>query len=243
MGNLHRGVRGLELRWTDRVERVCSTELVAKNRRFSTLEDRFKQRHGLDAGRYLDQVKARRFSAHQLLFSLGERPQVTPMVRGNTVVPMAQVHRASTVALAQGMGDWMLNQLHADGRMTYKYWPSRGEETPSNNMIRQFMASVALVRLAAYRGDAAIEARALQNLRYNFSRFYFEDGDVGHIAYAGKSKLGAAALAALAIVEAPFRSEFAAIERGLRALCRQLQRPDGSFQTFYRSKRDDNQNF
>ena len=44
-------------------------------------------------------------------------------------------------------GCW--RQVQADGRMVYKYFPSRGEESTGNNLIRQFMATLCLIRFAA----------------------------------------------------------------------------------------------
>jgi hypothetical protein len=157
---------------------------------------------------------------------------------------MSAVNRAGIEALADGMGAWMTRHVHDDGRMTYLYWPSRGEEPLHlNNMIRQFMASLALVRLGRYRSDAAIDALALRNLRYNFARFYREHDGLGLFTFEGKSKLGAAALAALAIDEAPFRAELAPYEGPLIALTKHKQQPDGSIKTFYGTNRNDNQNF
>ena len=40
----------------------------------------------------------------------------------------------------------LLTHLHADGRMTYKWWPSRGAESQGNNMIRQWMATAASLK-------------------------------------------------------------------------------------------------
>ena len=60
---------------------------------------------------------------------------------------MNDVTQESTAALARTMADWLIRNVHDDGRMMYKYWPSSGEESSANNMIRQFMATVCMGRL------------------------------------------------------------------------------------------------
>ena len=62
--------------------------------------------------------------------------------------------------------------------------------------------------------------------------------------YDGSSKLGAAALALLAIVESPARAEYAKQEAGLKRTLEHLWMPNGSFRTFLiPADRNDNQNF
>jgi hypothetical protein len=129
--------------------------------------------------------------------------------------------------------------------MTYKYWPSRGEESTANNTIRQWMATIALGRTATVRADNDIHDLARQNIEYNLATFYETEGDLGLIVEAdGDVKLGAVALAALALVEHPDRADFAAEESSLRRTVDALWQPDGSFRTFHRpASRNDNQNF
>ena len=138
----------------------------------------------------------------------------------------------------------MQRNVQPDGRMVYQYWPSRGEESTANNMVRQFMASIALGRIARDRGDPESRALAERNLRYNLEHFYHEEDDLGIIEYDGTVKLGAIALAGLAIAESTARSEFAAEEASLLRTVDALRREDGTFQTFYRPEdRKDGVNF
>jgi hypothetical protein len=243
IGNVHRGVWGLALDDGTTRERHCPTELLATNRSFERVESLYREARGWDEARYHDAITPYRFRAQQLLLRLDRQPGLIEMQRGNTLVRFEDVNSASTHALADGLGAWMLRQLQPDGRMIYLWWPSRGEESTENNMIRQFMASVCLVRMATARGDASIEAAALSNLRYNFRKFFVRQGEHGLIYYDGTAKLGAMALAALAIVEAPFRAQLAEYEQPLLRTVEAMQRPDGSFRTFFGSERDDNQNF
>jgi hypothetical protein len=165
------------------------------------------------------------------------------MERGNQLIKLSQVDHESVQGLTRGMTEWMWRQVQSDGRMVYLYWPSRGRESSGNNMIRQYMATLCLQRLARWHDTPEAMDLALQNLKYNFAHFYREENGVGLIEHDGKAKLGAAALAALAIVESPFREQFAAQEAALLRMTLEQQRPDGSFRTFYGSDRDDNQNF
>jgi hypothetical protein len=238
--NLHRGVRGLLLRHGKTEERSCPTSIIARNKSSDNLEQDFRREHSLSSDIDID---AEQFEAHQLLVLLGDKPRVVRMTRGNEVVPPEAVNQKSTRVLAENMAAFLKNNVHEDGRMTYMYFPSRGDESTDNNMIRQYMASVALVRWGVREKDAATLALAEKNLQYNFAHFYQQDGDIGHIVWGGKSKLGSGALAALAIVEAPFRANFASYEKGLRAYVEHMQQPDGSFRTFYKSDQNDNQNF
>ena len=73
---------------------------------------------------------------------------------------------------------------------------------------------------------------------------YAEEGEVGLILEKDKVKLGAVALAALALTESPFAGEFATIRDRLATTIDLLWRQDGSFRTFYRpAERNDCQNF
>jgi hypothetical protein len=155
------------------------------------------------------------------------------------------VSAVTTAELASELGAWLTRNIGPDGRMTYLYWPSRGEESTANNTIRQWMATLALERVAVERGDAGIHELVAKNIEYNLAQFYEEEGDLGLIVEAdGDVKLGAAALAALAIIEHPDRDRFSDVEAALRRTVDELWRPDGSFQTFHVPMgRNDNQNF
>ncbi|MGD8859649.1 MAG: hypothetical protein PVI30_06545 [Myxococcales bacterium] len=238
-----RGVKGVRYTHGEILRRLCPTRMIASNLSFERADRDFRRDHDLTMREHLERSRAEIFDAHQLLLTLGDEPRVIPMFRGNQVVPMDAVSREGTIALAEGMGRWLTHSLQPDGRMVYMYYPSSGRESSSNNMIRQFMASVALVRLSNYRDDPELAKAALRNYRYNLRKFYRDQGEVGVITFRNKAKLGSAALAALGIVEAPFRDELAEYERRLVAMTDSMLQPDGSFHTFYGSSRNDNHNF
>jgi len=167
------------------------------------------------------------------------------MERGSTHVPLEEVTESQVRRLADLLGSWLTRAVHPDGRMTYKYWPSRQEESTANNMIRQWMATVALVRYAQVQGNAPAMVELVdRNIRYNLSQFYRVEGDFGLIDYEGSVKLGAVALAALALVEHPDPPAFAREEAALLRTVAHLWNADGAFRTFYFPRdRNDNQNF
>ncbi len=243
-GNLNRGVDGIELRYGDKMLRYGPSQTIATNRSFPKLLERFAEKHGLSEDDLAGGLSVERFKAEQFLVALAGAPSATRMRRGNRMVGLAEVTREGVEGLARRMANWMIRNVDADGRMTYKYWPSRGQEASSNNMIRQWMASVCLVRLGDFYDDAEITALAERNMRYNLARFYREQDGLGLIEFRDKVKLGAVALAALAIAEHPNRQAFAAEEAALRRTIDHLWQDDGGFRTFFKpTKRNDNQNF
>lgn len=242
MGDANRGIRGLVLTHGTTTKSYCPTQMIADNVSFKTALADFARDEKLKPDEAADEVKAESYEAYQWLIRLDEKKLVR-MLRGNELVRIEDVTPQSIQHLADGMTSWMKNQVQPDGRMVYMYFPSRGDESNGNNMIRQFMATLCLQRIARREQTDAARELALRNLRYNFSKFYLTDGDKGLIDERGKRKLGGIALAALAIIESPYRAEFAEQEAALRRTVESMQQPDGSFRTFYGTDRNDNQNF
>lgn len=244
LGDADRGTRGLELTHTKtKASRsTCPTQAIADNLSFKTMLQDFGKEQKLSPEAVVDEVEAEKYDAYQWLVRLDQK-KLLRMFRGNEVVKADSVNAQTVKQLADGMTTWMKNQVQPDGRMVYMYFPSRGDESRDNNMIRQFMATLCLQRIARRENTDEARELALRNLRYNFSKFYLVDGDNGLIDEYGKRKLGGIALAALAIVESPYRAEFAAQEAALRRTVESMQLPDGSFRTFYGTDRNDNQNF
>ncbi|MEO0409598.1 MAG: hypothetical protein AAF289_19835, partial [Cyanobacteria bacterium P01_A01_bin.135] len=254
--NIHRGLRGIELQYRDRFERYSPTRMIAANLSFQRVLEQFLTRHRLSQAAFIaggGTIQA--FEARQVLVTLTPEVRALTLHRGNRVVPLEKLSGATLDDLTLQMGQWLLRQARADGRMVYKYFPSRGQESSANNLIRQFMATLALIRYARSTQQPAHWAIAQQNLQYNLTQFYRSDGALGWVEYDGKAKLGAIALAALAILE---YSEGAAqpttgleiapayqnIFSGFCTTVEVLWQPDGAFRTFYKpSDRNDNQNF
>jgi hypothetical protein len=242
LGNVQRGVKGISIEYGEDKQRVCPTEMVSSNRSFQDVERRFRDKHKISKKDYEEKAKIRTFDAYQFLVRIKPNPALISMFRGNELIPQSAVNQRTTQELKDNLAHWLTTQVQPDGRMIYRYFPSTGKEAKDNNMIRQFMATVALVRLGNELHDAHITELARKNLRYNLDHFYELDGEHGLIKY-GDVRLGAVALAALAIVEAPFRKEFESYELALRKTTEFMLHADGSFQTFYGSQSTANQNF
>ncbi len=243
--DIHRGVRGLELTYNNDKTVWSPTQMLATNVSFDNALKRFSRDNGLtDSALNSADVKKRIFEAYQFIIDLSKEPVIIPIFRGNNIVTIDQVTQQNVRSLAQSLQNWLVSNVHPNGRVTYKYWPSRGTEASSNNMIRQFMASICLGRLAALQNDSALIEVNRKNLNYNFDNFYHREANLGLIEYQGEVKLGAVALAALAVIESPLRGRYASYEQSLLTLVDHLWNPDGSFTTFYSPKgRNDNQNF
>lgn len=248
LSNIYRGLLGVQLSSGGRVHQIAPTEMIAQNLSFERAIERLAQRAQISPSSVGGpSARLSVFEADALLVSLGkDRPRTTRLYRGNTLVPITEVTRTSVEQLADALTGWLMTNLQADGRLPYLYWPSRGEESTSNNTLRQWLASIALNRAVQSRGDPALQERVRQNLRYNLDHTYTrDDAGRGLVADAdGAVKLGALAIACLALVENPGRSEFAREADSLRRTIDAMWQPNGEFRTFWRPlHRIDNVNF
>ncbi|OHC74763.1 MAG: hypothetical protein A3G18_09950 [Rhodospirillales bacterium RIFCSPLOWO2_12_FULL_58_28] len=244
--NTHRGIRGIELCIGEQTERHGPTALIAGNRNFRGVIKDFADNVKIpEAGPDSIYGHIKSFAAFQFLIRLRPKVEVIPMFRGGRIVEPEEITADAMADMIKTMSRWMFRNVADDGRMTYKYWPSRGEEATSNNTIRQFMATLCLIRLAGRSGSAKDLKAAERNLDYNLEKFFRVDGDAGVIEYEGKAKLGAAALAALAILELPDETSrrgetLDLLSKGVACLWCE----GGSFRTFHKpAEQNDNQNF
>ena len=138
----------------------------------------------------------------------------------------------------------MVNNLTAEGALPYRYWPSRGREAPGDNAIRRFLENRALAQLGELRGSADMREAARRNLRYNLDRYFQDIGDGrGAIVEEAGAKLGAAALAALSILESPARQEFLPVLTKLAAGVASMVDRERGFRTFFFPPERDGQNW
>ncbi len=244
LADLNHGVLGLEIRHESTLRRIAPTESIARNQRLSRTFQIFMTERW-PAGVLPDNLAVRVFDADQIHVALGKQVLSTRLYRGTTLVDVRSIDRARVRAWQLHLAGWLFTNLHDDGRMTYKLWPSKGGESSANNLIRQWMATHALTRIALADGDRASMSRVERNVRYNLEHFYELDANgAGLIIDDGDIKLGAVALAALAIVEHPARAQFVAQETALRTTVDRLWQDSGAFRTFLRpAERNDNQNF
>ncbi len=237
--NDFRGLYGIELRAPGTRARIGPLEMLTRNLGPRAALQALSHEIGLP----LSRVQAWAFPADQFLMDWpGQR--IHHLFRGQKIVPPATITRARTAEMAGLMEDWLLAQVAPSGAATYKYWPSSGKYSNANNMIRQFMASAALARIALRRGDAASAATVQRNFAFNFAAFYSQENGLGLIHEGDKIKLGAAAVALIACLDlpdpAPFQPQITALARFILS----MQNQGGSFRTFLTpADRTDCQNF
>ena len=141
-------------------------------------------------------------------------------------------------------GQYLLNNQKPDGSLQYLYFPQAQQFSSANNMIRQWMSTIALAEMRDYTRDEKYGRAFEKNMEFNFRNSYPEDGALGHIPYGNESKLGAAAFALTSAIKDD-GNKYSGQQRKLTNLILYLHNPsDGSFRTFYFPKeRNDNQNF
>lgn len=246
MGRSRVGRKGLAiLQGTRLLGAAGASEMIAANRTYERALAQILDLQDLPADSVeKGHVEPALFDSLQVLVRLGDAPSADLLWRGNRIVNASAVDAEGTRELAEKMILWMHNQVDGDGRIVYKYYPSSGRESPNDNSIRQAMASVCLNRVALQSGRPADREIADRNLAHLLRKYYRRDGAFGYLAEGAKAKLGAAALAALAILENPdaarYREQFERLCHTVDALWQET----GEFRTFLKpDDRNDNQNF
>jgi len=120
---------------------------------------------------------------------------------------------------------WLKNQVHANGRMLYKYNVDQRQESRTNNVLRQLMASWALTKI-----DTKLSKL---NLDYNLKKFYYEKKDLGIIENGTTVKLGALAMAGLALQNYDgdnFNTQLQYLVNTIKT----LWQDNGEFKTYYK---------
>ena len=242
--NRMRGILGMEVSLGTNAVRYAPTQMIATNRSF----DRVLERHLNSRQATVAELRAsgslRALSCRQFLVP-GDGGDPVELARGSEPVectPSLSGKRAAI--LATRIGDWMLANLSSHGELPYKYWPSRGMLSPADNAIRRLLAALALARLGRLRGDARIREASARNLRHTLKRYLRNIGEGrGAIVEDRGAKLGAAALAALAILESPSRSEFLPEYAMLAAGVASMVDRERGFRTFFFPVERDGQNW
>jgi hypothetical protein len=255
----HFGVRGIQVTNGTDVKRLAPTWFISQNRKLPKQLTQIRNDWKLNETEFAA-ANFQTFEADQVLVRLDRTPaEAAVMFRGNEVVDISEVNKQSTDALATGMANWLINNVHEDGRLTYHYFPSPAEEDKANNMIRQYMATNAMVRWAHDRKDQAVFDLAEKNIEYNLAQFFHYERDgkrvsfsevepvptdvLGVIEYEGKVKLGSIGLAAMAMWLHPKRELWMDEILALDRMCTHLWHEDGSFTSFYRGSDKEFHNF
>ena len=128
LSNIYRGIRGVEFIHNKQATRYGPTKVLATNRTLKNLIDVFAKKKNIRKNQvYGATVRTRIFEADQVLLQLGDSERAIRMIRGNQLVPIESVRFETVKSLSDAHIQWFKNNLSEDGRMTYKYWPSRGD--------------------------------------------------------------------------------------------------------------------
>jgi len=243
--NIDRGILGLRLSFENQTFAISPTEMIAKNLSFQSVFSRILEQVQTSEDQFSERGIIEIFNCEQVIVLLEPSLRAESMVRGNQLVAIENIDLSTVENFANQASSWMAAQIHDDGRLTYKYWPSRGEESDANNMIRQWMATLAIDRIIAGSGEQELVALARSNINYNLEHFYLVENGLGLIEFNENVKLGAVALAGLAILDHPNAVNYTVELDALKQTVDLLWQEDGSFQTFYRpeSRIGENQNF
>lgn len=244
--NSLRGKQAMFIEYAGKTKCWASLEMIACNISFN----KAIKKHINDVNtveKNIKQIPVTLFKTKQFFCdnsSIVEGVLPVQMFRGNTIIELNKITKSSVLKATQRMSRWLMVQISDNGHANYKYWPSRGESSLANNAIRQWMATVCLNRVATFFDVPLFAEIAKRNLAYNLSTTYLENNDLGYIWMDGSAKLGAAALAALAMFESPNRKSYSDEEGGVFKLIRELTNSNGSFDTFLIPReRTENQNF
>jgi hypothetical protein len=243
--NTNRGILGIRMVNGHHVKDVHASEMVATNFDFIDVVEAFISTLGLEPRRALEQLEFSSIQSRMFSFRPSDRT-LTQLYRGALPQKKNPLTKSEIAGMASSLAGWFIQNMSPEGELPYKIYPSNpAQQDRQNNTIRQLMATVCIRRYAELVDCDELRDCARRNLAFNLRSFYREVGNIGTIAFNGSAKLGASAMAALAIYEqeglkGPHAHEFDMLLRGIDILwC-----DDGSFRTFhFPAGRNDNQNF
>lgn len=231
-----RGLWGFEFVAGDSgIKRLSPNDIITRNTRHAKAVGRLCDRHGADIG----QVSA--CTTRQYL--LAHAPHWIGLQRQKAPADERRADATGVATLREGLASWLYRQADRDGRLPYKYWPGNGRYSDADNSIRRLLGVWAMRQHAAHHGTAAQRAIAKRCLHRVITDRYIAHGRYGLISDPHGVKLGALAVAGLALLAAPDHTDATLLDRLLNST-RKLRRNEGAFRTFWWPRaRDDNQNF
>jgi hypothetical protein len=233
--NVWRGLRGVECEFSGQIHYLWPTLMLEQNFEWKDAFEDLRKRVGVSQETFESKrVTTRQFSAAQVLVFPREK-RATALFRGLRVIPVSEVTQEGVERLQDFLGNYLYNNVQEDGRLIYMYEPGQDSEPGGpDNMIRQWMATIAMGRTAHHRSkDKKFYDITERNIRFNLRNYYRATGSLGLIEYYNTVKLGAVALAAIALVEHP-STHFSRPQRKLYNLIEHLWQPTGRFKTFYK---------
>lgn len=141
-------------------------------------------------------------------------------------------------------GLYILNNQNDDGSLEYLYYPSEHRFSSLNNMIRQFMTTIALAEMHKFTNNNNYKEAFSKNIKFNLDNYYTEDNGFGIIFFDNEAKLGAAAFAIISILKNDNEHYNNPLNNLIKTVEFLHNETDGSFRTFYiPEERNDNQYF
>ncbi len=235
MAQRHRGIRGYEVTYRDSQIFISPLDSLRNNSDMRSALSLYAVANNIDINELLTDASYKILDGEQIVVRLTNPPRAVLMERGNTYIPVEAVDRRQirdSVELAVG---WLVAHLSPNGKLAYGYRPSTRDVLPGDNLIRQWMATIALGRAGSLQYDFGFWTRAHQNLEYNLNTYFHQD-EANGVVYRepDEVKLGAVALAALALHEQGGDSKTIGAENALNNTVTNLWQQNGAFQTFLR---------
>lgn len=162
--------------------------------------------------------------------------------RNGEPIPVSSVTRERVARTVAAMGEWVIANQDSTGALPYVYRVDEEEFSDGDNVIRQMITAQGLYAAGRVFEDARMTSAAERVSARAFEESYVYDTArrVGYMREDnGEVKLGAAALAVLALREKDARAPVSEKERALGDFIISMQREDGSFQTFLQDERTD----
>jgi hypothetical protein len=187
-----------------------------------------------------DRALAERAEVHRVRFSswIEDEGEPAPLYRGNRELPATSPD--ALLAAARAGGEFLLRHQTASGLLAYQYRPSEDDFTDTDNLVRQAGTAYSLVELADATGDLRFRSAAERVITALLGRGRSGPPAPEGVAARtlaitednGEAKLGASALALLAITRC--RAAGGCADQGrtaeeLAAYLLSQQRADGSF--------------
>jgi hypothetical protein len=216
---------------------IAPNDIITGNRSHRRALERLVETHGIAP----DAVVAH--PTRQWLLINDTAPRWHVLYRQKPRPGIRTVDRSGVDRLRNGLADWFYTQAAQKGRLPYKYWPGNGRYSPADNSLRRMLGVVALRQHAWSYGDVDQRAVADRCLVQLLDERYLTADGHGLISDRSGVKLGAIAIAGLALLAAP-SSPDPDLLPALYRTTRRLWCDSGRFRTFWwPTARDDNHNF
>ena len=238
LADQERGLWGFAAATDTTASRLSPNEIITRNLSHA------KALHRLSAPPGVSGAGVYACATEQWLWAYHPHPRWLQLERQKAAAGTRPADTEGVATLGDGLAIWLYSQLDQHGRLPYKYWPGNGRYAQTNNTIRQYLATLALLKHARTLGGEHQRAKAEMRLQKELAATYVVHDGYAAISDKNGIKLGAIALAGLALLHSRRSHRWRREWERLYAATRRLWTPSGAFRTFMApSWRNDNQNF